>query len=163
MERGNRLVASSCSAGVGHLSGDPPGAVLVPQPTGGLQPRSCDLVAEGRSRINYDGKIFRGRSNTPNGDVDCQTVFRYRQEGDRLSGEYSGGSVARGHLLGTVLEDGCLEFCYHHMNAEGALQAGECRSIPRRDADGTLILQEEWRWFTGDRSSGRSEVEEIGP
>ncbi len=27
--------------------------------------------------------------------------------------------------------------------------------------DGTLFLAERWQWLTGDRSSGKSEVEEV--
>jgi hypothetical protein len=62
--------------------------------------------------------------------------------------------------LGLVHPDGSLEFYYHHLNEEGALMAGHCTSIPRFE-DGKLILEERWQWLTGDRSSGKSEVEEV--
>ena len=39
--------------------------------------------------------------------------------------------------------------------------SGECRSVPTLLPDGRLRLDEEWRWTTGDRSSGRSIVEEL--
>jgi hypothetical protein len=110
--------------------------------------------------MHYDGKTFRGRTNTPNGEVTGETLFRYRQEGDRLSGEYAGGSIVHGHLLGTVHPDGTLEFYYHHQNTEGALMAGYCRSTPV-EIEGRLVLRERWQWLTGDRSAGESEVVEV--
>jgi len=46
-------------------------------------------------------------------------------------------------------------------NVEGTFMSGECRSVPTLLPDGRLRLDEEWRWTTGDRSSGRSIVEEL--
>lgn len=111
--------------------------------------------------MNYHGKIFQGRTNSSNGEVNQATVFYYHQTGDRLFGEYSGGSIIEEHLLGKVHSDDSLEFYYHHLNTEGTLRAGKCHSFPYHDANGKLVLQEHWEWFTGDRSSGKSEVEEI--
>ncbi len=110
--------------------------------------------------MNYDGRRFRGRRNSPNGEVSGETVFHYRQDGEVLSGDYSGGTIVAGQLLGTVRPDGSLEFLYHHINASGELMSGRCESTPRVE-DGVLVLAERWQWLTGDRSSGTSEVEEI--
>ena len=110
--------------------------------------------------MNYDGRRFRGRSNSPNGEVGGETVFLYRQDGEVLSGDYSGGAIVAGSLLGRVRADGSLEFLYQHLNRDGELMAGRCESTPRR-VDGRLVLAERWKWLTGDRSSGTSEVEEI--
>ncbi len=111
--------------------------------------------------MNYDGKVFRGRSNSDNGEVGSTTTFRYRQSGSQLTGEYAGGSIAAGQLLGTVHQDGSLEFLYQHLNQDGVLMAGICRSVPERDSEGILVLKETWQWLTGDRSQGKSEVEEV--
>jgi len=111
--------------------------------------------------VNYDGRIFRGASNTDNGEVGTDTVFFYHQRGTLLFGEYHGGDVVAGQLLGAVAEDGVLDFCYHHVNTEGTLMAGRCRSSPRQNGDGLLELDESWQWLTGDRSAGTSVVTEI--
>ena len=58
--------------------------------------------------------------------------------------------------------EGNLDARYAHVNAEGGLMTGECRTTPERLPDGRLRLHEEWRWTSGDGSSGRSVVEEIG-
>lgn len=110
--------------------------------------------------MNYDGRCFRVLSNSENGETGTETVFRYRQNGAILSGDYSGGVIREGDLLGTVLENGELDFVYHHINQAGEVMAGHCHSIPTRDASGRLVLQENWRWFTGDRSTGRSDIVE---
>jgi len=51
-----------------------------------------------------------------NGEVSEQTVFTYHQSGNFLWGEYSGGDIWKGSLIGTVLTNGELDFVYHHMN-----------------------------------------------
>jgi hypothetical protein len=109
--------------------------------------------------INYDGRIFRPVSNE-NGEVGADTVFVYRQTGRIVTSTYSGGSVQIGHLLGLVDDEGRIEMSYHQVNTAGELRTGVCRSIPEVLPDGRLRLHEEWRWTSGDGSSGRSVIEE---
>lgn len=112
--------------------------------------------------VNYDGRRFRGRSNAEAGEVSGRTEFVYHQQGNLLRGEYRGGAVEQGHLLGTVYPDGRLSFVYHHRNSEGTLMAGRCESTPAWE-ENRLVLAERWQWLTGDRSAGESVVEEILP
>jgi hypothetical protein len=93
--------------------------------------------------------------------VGNETVFHYFQEGNQLTGKYAGGAIVKGQLMGKVHPDGSLEFCYHHLNNNGEVMAGRCKSVPRRNTAGQLILEERWQWFTGDQSTGRSVVEEV--
>ena len=111
--------------------------------------------------VNYDGRIFRGKSNSPNGEVGSETEFHYQQNGNILTGKYLGGSIVSGQLMGNVNPDASLEFYYHHLNAEGKLMAGRCSSIPSKNAAGKLVLKEKWQWLTGNKSNGESEVEEV--
>jgi hypothetical protein len=110
---------------------------------------------------NYDNKMFRGLSNSDNGEVSSETVFHYHQQSNVLSGTYSGGEIARGELLGVVRDDGSLDFFYHHINTAGELMAGRCHSVPERDSEGRIVLRESWQWLSGDRSSGESLVREV--
>ncbi len=110
--------------------------------------------------INLDGKTFTTLSNTPNGEVNAETRFFYHQNGSTVWAEYSGGSVSGGHLLGVIREDGTLDMRYHHLSASGEVVAGTCRSVIREE-DGRVVLDESWRWFTGDQSEGRSQVVEV--
>ena len=111
--------------------------------------------------VDYDGRRFRGVSNTADGEVSGATVFAYRQRGDVVWATYAGGGVRQGTLVATVDADGTLDVRYAHVNDAGALRTGTCVSTPERLADGRLRLHERWRWTDG--GEGTSVVEEIGP
>jgi hypothetical protein len=111
--------------------------------------------------MNYNNRIFRGKTNSANGEVSESTCFHYRQSADRIWADYAGGDIVTGHLQGKVFADGSLEFVYHHENMAGDLMAGKCRSVPHQNSDGKVVLKENWQWFTGDQTTGSSEVEEV--
>ena len=111
--------------------------------------------------MNYNGRVFRPVENTPNGEVNGETRFEYRQEGDLLQATYSGGGIRCGQMVGLVREGGALTFCYQHVTEEGALRSGRCESTPEVLADGRVRLHERWKWTSGDQSEGRSIVEEV--
>ena len=110
---------------------------------------------------NLQGKVFRSVSNTNNGEVNADTLFHYRQEGDLVTAQYSGGGIVAGHLIAKVLGDGRMDMRYHHLNADGAFMLGTCLSTPERLPDGRLRFKEQWQWLSGDMSAGHSEIEEI--
>ncbi len=111
-------------------------------------------------KINYDSKIFVPQRNTENGEVDEETTFHYFQESDFFWAEYSGGDVLKGHMVGTVAENGELDFHYQHLNKDGQVRIGKCHSIPDILENGKIELQEKWQWLNGDLSSGESVVVE---
>ena len=111
--------------------------------------------------INYDGRKFRSVANSPNGEVDAQTVFHYHQRDHIVWATYQGGSIQWGTLIATVDDAGCLDMRYQHVNASGELMTGKCASTPEALPDGRLRLHEKWQWTSGDQSSGQSIVEEI--
>ena len=110
--------------------------------------------------MNFDlnGKIFRSVSNTDNGEVGADTVFRYFQEGNVVTAEYDGGDVVKGHLVANVLPTGQLDMCYHHINSRGEIKIGKCLSTPELTVGGKLKFKEDWQWLSGDMSSGYSEI-----
>ena len=112
-------------------------------------------------QYSLEGKVFRSVSNTGNGDVGADTVFHYRQAGEIVTADYSGGGIVVGHLIATVLDDGQLDMRYHHLNDKGELMLGTCLSTPDRLPDGRLRFKEKWQWLSGDMSSGYSEIEEV--
>ncbi len=110
--------------------------------------------------INYNNKIFRPISNTENGETSNETVFQYKQVGDILTSEYSGGKIIKGHLIGLVDENGNIDMRYHQVNDKGELMTGICKSTPELLANGKIRLHEEWEWTSGDKSKGTSIIEE---
>lgn len=111
--------------------------------------------------MNYHNRSFRPVSNTENGETSSETVFKYIQDGNILTSEYSGGKIKKGHLIGIVDENGCINMNYHQVNTEGNNMTGVCRSTPEILANGKIRLHEEWKWTSGDLSEGRSTLEEI--
>ncbi len=110
--------------------------------------------------MNYHNKTFRPVVNAANGEVSSDTVFYYKQVGNIVTADYSGGSIRLGHLVALMDADGCLNMRYHQVNVRGELQTGICRSIPEVLPDGRLRLHESWQWTSGDGSRGESVVEE---
>ncbi len=112
-------------------------------------------------RINYDGRRFRPVSNTPNGQVNGETLFEYRQTGDLFTATYSGGGIRSGSMTGLAAPDGALRFCYQHLTDTGELRSGVCDSTPEILADGRIRLHEKWQWTLGEPAgTGESIVEE---
>ncbi|MFT4106883.1 MAG: GNAT family N-acetyltransferase [Lacrimispora sp.] len=113
-------------------------------------------VSISNSQIDYNGKVFIPKVNSENGEADGDTIFQYHQSRNLLWAEYAGGEVVRGHLIGTVSDDGLLDFHYQHMNEKGQIRIGKCHTVPRVLKNGKLELHEEWQWLNGDKSMGSS-------
>ncbi|WP_375444807.1 n-acetylglutamate synthase [uncultured Fibrella sp.] len=109
----------------------------------------------------YNNKTFRAVSNSGNGETSAETIFHYKQVGNVLMAEYSGGRIVAGHLLGLVDEAGQLDFRYHQINTDGQLMTGQCQSVPEQLPNGKIRLHETWQWTSGDQSSGTSVVDEV--
>ncbi|WP_111672803.1 n-acetylglutamate synthase [Algoriphagus litoralis] len=110
--------------------------------------------------INYNDRIFRPVVNTENSETSNATVFAYKQTGNILTAEYSGGKIKKGHLIGLVDENGHIDMRYHQVNNENELMTGICKSIPEILGNGKIRLHETWEWTSGDRSKGASMLEE---
>lgn len=111
--------------------------------------------------INYNRKRFSPVSNTDNGEVDQETVFEYKQQGNVLFCEYSGNNILKGHLIGLVSDEGHIDMRYHQVNTQGILMTGTCKSTPELLPDGRIRLHESWQWTSGDGSKGNSVLEEV--
>lgn len=110
--------------------------------------------------INYNGKIFKPISNTENGETSSDTIFHYTQKGNIIISEYSGGKIQYGHLIGLVDGKGNIDMCYHQVNDKGEIMTGICKSTPEILKNGKIRLHETWEWTSGDKSKGKSIIEE---
>ncbi len=111
--------------------------------------------------INYNNKKFRPVTNTENGDTDSKTIFEYKQTGKVLTSDYSGGKIVSGHLIGVVDDHGNIDMRYHHINTEGEIMTGICKSTPEIMPNGKIRLYEKWQWTSGDHSDGESVLDQI--
>jgi hypothetical protein len=111
--------------------------------------------------MNYNDKKFRPVSNTENGETSEETIFHYKQSGNILTCEYSGGQIVKGQLIAKVGEEGRINMRYHQINKKDELMTGICNSTPEIMSNGKIRLIEEWQWTSGDNSKGHSILEEI--
>jgi hypothetical protein len=111
--------------------------------------------------INYNNKTFIPKTISQNGEVSPQTVFVYKQSGNILTSEYSGGKIIKGHLIGIVDKKGNIDMRYHQINDNNEIMTGTCHSIPEILPNGKIRLHEKWEWTSGDRSKGESTLEEV--
>lgn len=110
--------------------------------------------------IDYNGKIFKPIKNTKNGETSHKTVFLYKQDGNILSSEYSGGKIKKGHFIGLVDENGNIDMRYHQINNNDEIMTGICTSKPEILDNGKIRLHENWQWTSGNKSNGKSIIEE---
>lgn len=112
-------------------------------------------------KIDYSNRRFVSVSNSESGEVSAKTIFHYHQKDNFIWATYEGGSIIFGTLIAKVLEDDSLEMRYQHLNQQGNLMTGECKSVPEILDDGRVRLYETWQWTCGDFSKGKSVVEEL--
>jgi hypothetical protein len=107
--------------------------------------------------IDYDGRRFSPVTDVPG----HQPVAHYHQSADLVWGEFAGGDVRRGTLVGTTAPDGVLQFAYCMVFDSGKVVTGLCRSVPKLLADGRVRLTEYWERYGPDAGSGMSTLEEL--
>ncbi len=110
--------------------------------------------------INLNHKKFKALANSENGEVSGQTIFHYFQERDRIWGEYAGGSIRKGFLIGKIVGSS-LEFSYQHVNDTLEIMTGTCKSLVSQNPEGKILLSETWEWTCKDFSKGTSTLMEI--
>jgi hypothetical protein len=108
--------------------------------------------------LNYDGRRFAPADGVAG---ESSRVAVYRQDGDLLWGEFSGGRVRRGALTGNCAPDGTLDFAYCMVFDGGQIVSGRCHSAPTVLEDGRIRLHEEWERYGPDGSRGMSSIEEL--
>ena len=108
--------------------------------------------------MNLAGKTFRAVSNSSNGSLNTQTEMHFtNDDGVIVVGNYGGGSIATGHVLGRRDDQGQLTLLYQGATTAGEIQAGQASASFTVDEAKASRMHLEWRWLTGDGSSGRSE------
>lgn len=112
-------------------------------------------------RFNLDRKTFLSVRNTGTGEVGKDTRFHYFQEGDLIWGEYGGGNIIKGFLIGQTTGENSISFTYQHINTKRKSRIGFCQSTITTLPEGKLQLNEHWRWLDGAQESGESVIEEI--
>jgi GNAT superfamily N-acetyltransferase len=133
-----------CEKSVGLDSGDSLDYFLMAKP----------LRSLGAPSVSLDGRRFRVvRNDGPGAEVGPRTRFAFRQTGAIVSGEYRGGDIAEGELVGWI-EGRTLRFHYEQVNERGEKNSGNARDVIETTPDGALRLIDRWQW---ESRSGRGE------
>lgn len=104
--------------------------------------------------IDYDGRRFKGHApDAP--------VATYRQSGEVVWSEFSGGDVRRGSLAGLCDAEGVVSFAYCMVLADGKVISGHSVNTPELLPDGRIRLNERWERFGANAESGTSVIEEV--
>jgi hypothetical protein len=107
--------------------------------------------------IDYDGRLF----TVPDAAGGQSPVAHYRQRADLVWGEFTGGHVRRGGLVGTCTPDGELTMTYCMVLRSGEVISGRSRSTPHRLEDGRIRLFEVWERYGPHAAHGTSYLEEL--
>ncbi|MGQ1783492.1 n-acetylglutamate synthase [Saccharicrinis sp. GN24d3] len=113
--------------------------------------------------INYNNKTFVTISNSENGDTTEETVYSYKQSGNRVTATYKGGPIKSGFVEASADVFGNLQMQYYHTNEKNELITGICTSTPERMPNGKIRIIEDWQWTCKHFPNGRSILEEIDP
>lgn len=108
--------------------------------------------------IDYEGREFRKL------EAEDGVTARYHQEDDLVWADFTGGPVRRGTVNGICGPDGTLRFAYTMVLDGGDVIAGSSVNTPEFDADGGLLLREEWERYGPHAETGVSYLAEAtGP
>ncbi len=120
--------------------------------------KGLNLFEVKEEKFTLEDRFFTAIENSESGEVSSQTIFAYHQKGNVIWAEYSGGSIIKGFLLGTIDDNNNLHFNYQHINTDNKLKSGSCDSVPKTE-NGILRFYEKWKWTDGEE--GTSIIEEI--
>ena len=110
--------------------------------------------------MNLDNKKFISIENK-NGLSSNETIFHYFQSGTVITGNYKGGAIKEGFIVGKQIEKSKIELLFQCLTKEGELKVGESKGIISENQNGKLELKFDWNWLNGDLSGGKSEYIEI--
>ncbi|MDQ0577494.1 hypothetical protein [Agromyces albus] len=95
--------------------------------------------------VDLDRRVFDMVSSTSSiVDHDAPTRFVYHEADGVLWGEYVGDTVAVGRFCG-VRNQARIDISFVHRSHDAETTTGNASSIISRNADGTLLLTEEFR------------------
>lgn len=107
--------------------------------------------------MNLAGTTFRAMSNSKNGSLNTETEMRFTSDDGIIIGNYSGGTIVAGHVLGKRLNESEVEILYHGATTCGEVQAGKAHARFALDEVNQMRMYLDWQWLTGDQSKGKSE------
>lgn len=110
--------------------------------------------------INFNNKRFELIQNSENGQVDTDTIFDYKQDGNLVTADYYGGSVKYGKII-AELNGEKLNMLYQCFTTDNQLKAGRAIAQITTTLEDKIKLSLDWEWLTNSNEKGKSEYIEI--
>jgi hypothetical protein len=105
--------------------------------------------------VNFNNKTFVLRQNTENGTTNAETIFKYKQTGNLVTADFSGGSVKYGKII-AVHKGEYLDMIYQMLTTTNELKSGKAIANITIAATGKILLSLNWEWLTGSDNKGTS-------
>ena len=106
--------------------------------------------------INFNNKTFSLIENSEKGKVNSETIFKYKQEGNLVTADYSGGSIRYGKII-SILEADTLNMLYQCLTTENELKAGKAIAEISFTENQKIKLKLNWEWLGDKNEKGISE------
>jgi hypothetical protein len=110
--------------------------------------------------FNFNKKTFALVQNTEGGQVNAETLFKYKQKGNLVTADYAGGSVTYGKII-AHLEGETLNMLYQCLTTDNQLKAGKAIAKISKTANGKIKLALNWEWLNDSQTKGQSEYIEL--
>lgn len=112
------------------------------------------------TKFNFNNKRFALIQNSDSGQVNSETVFEYKQEGNLVTADYFGGTIRYGKII-AELKDNELNMLYQCLTTGNELKAGKAIAKISLTDTGKMTLNLNWEWLTNGNEKGTSEYIEI--
>jgi hypothetical protein len=110
--------------------------------------------------FNFNKKTFALVQNTEGGQVNAETVFRYRQKGNLVTADYAGGTVVYGKIIAHLQGD-TLNILYQCLTIDNELKAGKALAKAVYNEGRKIKLTLNWEWLNSSQIKGQSEYIEL--
>jgi hypothetical protein len=112
------------------------------------------------NKFNFDNKTFALIQNSESGQVNFETVFEYKQDGNLVTADYYGGTIKYGKIIADLKGDE-LNMLYQCLTTDNQLKAGKAIAKISTTDDKKIKLCLNWEWLTNGNEKGISEYVEI--
>lgn len=113
-----------------------------------------------KSDFNLHQKSFKTINNS-SGLSSSETIFTYEQSGNLVVGEYNGGEIEFGNIVGKFTSPNTIELLFQCKTNNNELLSGSSTGTIKKNSNGKLSISFEWLWLSGGNGSGNSYYEQI--
>jgi hypothetical protein len=110
--------------------------------------------------FDFNNKKFALIQNSENGQVNTETIFEYKQNGNLVTADYFGGTIKYGKIIADLQGDK-LSMLYQCITTENELKAGKAIAQISVSENEKINLKLNWEWLNNGNDKGTSEYVEI--